>query len=71
MADLNSKTPSGNKARFTPNMENFKVSLGYEGLSLKKSSESKSIADLKRKLTVQAFTISHPLRWALGYYAIC
>ncbi len=49
MADFISKTSAGNKARFTPNMENFKVSLGYEGLSLKKSSEGKSIAELKRK----------------------
>ena len=21
--------------------------------------------------TVQAFTLSHPLRWAFGYYALC
>lgn len=38
-----------NKARFTPNMDNFKTSLMYEGLILKKSSESKTIEDLKRK----------------------
>lgn len=36
------------KAKFTPNMDNFKVSLSYEGLSLKNQTEHKSIADLKR-----------------------
>ncbi len=35
--------------KFIPNMENYQVSLSYEGLSLKNSSEKKSIADLKRK----------------------
>jgi hypothetical protein len=44
-----SKASSEKKAKFTPNMDNFKVSLSYEGLLLKKSSEGKSIADLKRK----------------------
>ncbi|KKO49092.1 hypothetical protein VT06_08910 [Arsukibacterium sp. MJ3] len=35
--------------KFTPNMENYKVSLSYEGLPLEKSSDHKSISDLKRK----------------------
>lgn len=35
--------------KFTPDMENYQVSLSYEGLSLKNSSEDKSIASLKRK----------------------
>lgn len=35
--------------KFTPNMENYQVSLSYEGLSLKNSSEDNSIAGLKRK----------------------
>lgn len=37
--------------KFIPNMENFKISLSYEGLSLRKSSEDETIADLKRKYT--------------------
>ncbi|MEQ3647943.1 MULTISPECIES: hypothetical protein [unclassified Alteromonas] len=37
------------KSRFIPNMANFEVSLSYEGLSLKKVSERKTINDLKRK----------------------
>lgn len=49
MANTISTTSNPNKAKFTPNMDNFKVSLSYEGLSLKKSSEGKSIAELKRK----------------------
>lgn len=49
MATTITKTNNQNKTKFTPNMENFKVSLSYEGLSLKKSSEGKSIDELKRK----------------------
>lgn len=49
MATTVSKTSNDRKAKFTPKMDNFKVSLSYEGLSLKKGSEGKSIADLKRK----------------------
>jgi hypothetical protein len=49
MATTVSKENNERKVKFTPNMDNFKVSLSYEGLSLKKSSEGKSIADLKRK----------------------
>lgn len=30
-------------------MDNFRVSLSYEGLSLKSENEGKSIAELKRK----------------------
>ncbi|WP_189434099.1 hypothetical protein [Alishewanella longhuensis] len=37
------------QAKFTPNMENYKVNFSYEGLSLKKSGEHKSIAELKRQ----------------------
>lgn len=49
MATTVSKTSNDRKTKFTPNMDNFKVSLSYEGLSLKKSSEGKSIDELKRK----------------------
>ncbi|MBE0456732.1 hypothetical protein NDQ71_14400 [Pseudoalteromonas sp. KG3] len=49
MATTISKTSNQRKTKFTPNMDNFKVSLSYEGLSLKKSSEGKTIAELKRK----------------------
>jgi hypothetical protein len=49
MATTVTKASNGLKTKFTPNMDNFKVSLSYEGLSLKKSSEGKTIADLKRK----------------------
>ncbi|MBT1450454.1 hypothetical protein KJ365_06125 [Glaciecola sp. XM2] len=44
-----SKSSDERKTRFKPNMDNFKVSLSYEGLSLKKGSEGKSIDELKRK----------------------
>jgi len=37
--------------KFTPNMEDFRVSLSYEGLQLKKSNKGKTIEDLKRKYT--------------------
>jgi hypothetical protein len=49
MATTISKSSNKRKLKFTPKMDNFKVSLSYEGLSLKKSSEGKSIAELKRK----------------------
>ena len=49
MSNTVSKTTNGHKAKFTPSMGNFKVSLSYEGLSLKKSSDNQTIADLKRK----------------------
>lgn len=49
MATTVSKASNERKAKFSPNMENFKVSLSYEGLLLKKSSEGKSISELKRK----------------------
>lgn len=39
------KTTNEHKAKFTPNMENYQVSLSYEGLSLKKGHERKSITD--------------------------
>ncbi|MFT6529017.1 MAG: hypothetical protein ACJAZB_000655 [Psychrosphaera sp.] len=49
MANTISENSNEHKAKFTPKMDNFKVSLSYEGLSLKKSSEGKSITELKRK----------------------
>ncbi len=49
MSKTATKTTDERKAKFSPNMENYKVSLSYEGLSLKKNSEHKSIADLKRQ----------------------
>ena len=49
MATTVSKTSNERKTKFIPNMDNFKVSLSYEGLSLKKSNEGKTIAELKRK----------------------
>lgn len=49
MATIISKISNPRKAKFSPNLENFKVSLSYEGLSLKKNSEGKTIAELKRK----------------------
>lgn len=49
MSNPATRTTDERKAKFTPNMENYKVSLSYEGLSLKKGNEPKSIADLKRQ----------------------
>tara|TARA_B100000780_G_scaffold260398_1_gene212098 strand:- start:1 stop:159 length:159 start_codon:yes stop_codon:yes gene_type:complete len=49
MKNTVSKTGNSRKGRFTPNMNNFEVSLSYEGLTLKKSNDRQSIADLKRK----------------------
>ena len=43
------KTSNQQKTKFMPDMNNFKVSLSYEGLTLKTNSEGKSIAELKRK----------------------
>ncbi|SJZ80437.1 Uncharacterised protein [Vibrio cincinnatiensis] len=37
-----------NRPAFTPKMDNFKVSLSYEGLSLKPGCEQRSIEELKR-----------------------
>ena len=48
MTTTTPKTPMKN-GWFTPNMQNYRTSLAYEGLELKKSSEHKSIADLKRQ----------------------
>ncbi|MCB4437796.1 hypothetical protein LHL20_16320 [Alteromonas sp. McT4-15] len=44
-----SKMQDRKRAKFTPNMDNFKISLSYEGLSLKKENEEKDITELKRK----------------------
>lgn len=49
MANTISENINEHKTKFIPKMDNFKVSLSYEGLSLKKSSEGKSIKELKRK----------------------
>jgi|TARA_R110002020_G_scaffold430735_1_gene640422 hypothetical protein len=43
------KNSSDKQERFVPNIENFKTSLGYEGLKMKESFEKQSIASLKRK----------------------
>ena len=48
MSNTAKKTTDERQAKFIPNMENYKVSLSYEGLSLKKDHERKSIADLRR-----------------------
>jgi len=49
MTNTTAKPATEPTLKFTPNMENFKVSLSYEGLSIKKSNEGKSIAELKRQ----------------------
>lgn len=49
MTDSVTTNSAKTKARFTPKMDNFRTSLMYEGLTLKKNSENQSIADLKRK----------------------
>ncbi|GEA52339.1 hypothetical protein VIN01S_31430 [Vibrio inusitatus NBRC 102082] len=35
--------------KFTPNLENFRISLSYEGLTLKEKTKKQTIAELKRK----------------------
>lgn len=40
---------SVNKARFVTSLENYKVSLSYEGLLLKNKEKKLSIQELKRK----------------------
>ena len=40
---------SSRKEKFTPNLENYKTSLSYEGLSLKAKGKPRSISELKRK----------------------
>lgn len=42
MPNTATKAIDERKAKFIPNMENYKVSLSYEGLSLKKENERKS-----------------------------
>jgi hypothetical protein len=49
MSSTATKVTNERKSKFTPNMENYKVSLSYEGLSLKKNNGHKSISDLKRQ----------------------
>lgn len=36
------------KSKFTTNMANYRVSLSYEGMAMKKDGKRKSIADLKK-----------------------
>ncbi|WP_371193392.1 hypothetical protein [Glaciecola sp. SC05] len=52
MATTVSKASNERQAKFIPNMDNFKVSLSYEGLSLKKSSEGYSIAGVNLDLSL-------------------
>lgn len=49
MAPTITTSSNNKKSKFTPKMENFKVSLSYEGLSLKRSSGGQSVDELKRK----------------------
>ena len=49
MPPVSNSTQSESKTRFTPNLENFKTSLSYEGLVFKEKSKTHSIAELKRK----------------------
>ena len=49
MAHTVSKNSNHQKERFSPNIQNYEVSLSYEGLELKKTNERKTIVDLKRK----------------------
>jgi hypothetical protein len=44
-----SKMQNRKRAKFTPNMDNFKISLSYEGLSLKKENKEKDITELKKE----------------------
>lgn len=37
------------KSKLTTNMANYRVSLSYEGMALKKEGKRKSIADLKKQ----------------------
>ena len=37
------------QGRFVPDMDNFKTSLAYEGMTLKQGWEPKNITELKRK----------------------
>jgi hypothetical protein len=47
MSVVSKSTPR--KDKFTPNLDNFRTSLSYEGLNLKQKAKSQTIADLKRK----------------------
>lgn len=49
MSNTVSKVTNEHKSKFKPNLENYKVSLSYEGLVLKQTSENQSVSDLKRK----------------------
>lgn len=44
-----SKMQNRKRAKFAPNMDNFKISLSYEGLSLKKENKEKDITELKKE----------------------
>lgn len=50
MTQLHQKTAEEErKSKFTTNMANYRVSLSYEGMALKKDGKRKSIADLKKQ----------------------
>ncbi len=42
-------TTLSRKEKFTPKIENYKISLSYEGLKLKNKEKTGSISELKRK----------------------
>jgi len=44
---------------------------GYGANRQGRFSRSGALRPLKLARLVQAFTLSHPLRWAFGYYAVC
>jgi hypothetical protein len=49
MSNPSSDSTAQKKKTFSPKPENYKVSLKYEGMSLKEECENRSIAELKRK----------------------
>ncbi|MFT6992805.1 MAG: hypothetical protein ACJASL_004806 [Paraglaciecola sp.] len=49
MTNTVATTSTQKKPRFTPKMENFKIRLMYEGLSLKEEKQNQSIEQLKQK----------------------
>lgn len=49
MTKKSSKTKAKSRVRFTPNMDNFKTSLAYEGMNLSNGAGKNSIAELKLK----------------------
>ncbi len=49
MTKKETSSKSKRQARFVPDMDNFRTSLAYEGMTLKQGWESKGLAELKRK----------------------